>query len=180
MHSVNKAVPVEYVHGTPLGLFMPPEPYLGPGQLGYVQRAAVRTVDKGLRGITYHRDIPILPRDPPNAPRPKPRFSVAAGAWCCSCIGGGSCLLWGCTELIWKLINVAFVKFLFGFSAHFMIASEGFFITTLPYIFSLEVLVTVTFYSNFLLSSCIEICTLFFSIFITFYFPATLYSLARH
>ncbi|XP_050738708.1 transcription initiation factor TFIID subunit 3-like isoform X2 [Eriocheir sinensis] len=54
------------------------EPYLGPGQLGYVPRSAVRTVDKGLQGITFHRDLPILPRDPPDAPRAKPRFSVVA------------------------------------------------------------------------------------------------------
>lgn len=71
----------ENAHGTPLGLFVPPEPYLGPGQLGYVPRSAVRTVDKGLQGITFHRDLPILPRDPPDAPRAKPRFSVVAGAW---------------------------------------------------------------------------------------------------
>ncbi|MPC78425.1 hypothetical protein E2C01_072911 [Portunus trituberculatus] len=56
------------------------EAYFGPGQLGYVPRAAVRTLDKGLQGITFHRGLPILPRDPPGAPRPKPRFSVGAGA----------------------------------------------------------------------------------------------------
>ncbi|XP_053638747.1 protein GOLM2 isoform X9 [Cherax quadricarinatus] len=53
------------------------EPYLGPGQLGYVSRRAVHTRDWGMHGITFHRDIPIIPRDPPNAPRSKPRFSVA-------------------------------------------------------------------------------------------------------
>ncbi|KAK8405505.1 hypothetical protein O3P69_001814 [Scylla paramamosain] len=55
------------------------EAYFGPGQLGYVPRAAVRTLDKGLQGINFHRGLPILPRDPPGAPRPKPRFSVGAG-----------------------------------------------------------------------------------------------------
>ncbi|XP_042223426.1 uncharacterized protein LOC121867516 [Homarus americanus] len=53
------------------------EPYYGPGQLGYVRRGAVNTRDKGMQGITFHREIPIVPRDPPNAPRKKPRFSVA-------------------------------------------------------------------------------------------------------
>ncbi|XP_069158012.1 protein GOLM2 isoform X29 [Procambarus clarkii] len=52
-------------------------PYFGPGQLGYVSRGAVHTRDMGLHGITFHRELPILPRDPPNAHRSKPRFSVA-------------------------------------------------------------------------------------------------------
>ncbi|XP_042878890.1 uncharacterized protein LOC122257585 isoform X15 [Penaeus japonicus] len=53
------------------------DPYLGPGQLGYVQRGVVQTRDKGLDGITFHRGLPILPRDSPNTPRKQPRFSVA-------------------------------------------------------------------------------------------------------
>ncbi|XP_037788642.1 protein GOLM2-like isoform X10 [Penaeus monodon] len=53
------------------------DPYLGPGQLGYVQRGVVQTRDKGLDGITFHRGLPILPRDSPNSPRKQPRFSVA-------------------------------------------------------------------------------------------------------
>ncbi|XP_071534354.1 uncharacterized protein [Panulirus ornatus] len=53
------------------------EPYYGPGQLGYISRGAVRTRDIGLRGFQFHHEVPILPRDPPNAPRKKPRFSVA-------------------------------------------------------------------------------------------------------
>lgn len=65
------------------------DPYLGPGQLGYVQRGVVQTRDKGMDGITFHRGLPILPRDSPNAPRKQPRFSVAdiakemkiAGLW---------------------------------------------------------------------------------------------------
>lgn len=58
------------------------EVYQGPGQLGYVNGRAVRTRDTGMKGIIFHRDTPILPRDPPDARRAKPRFSVAdlAGA----------------------------------------------------------------------------------------------------
>ncbi|XP_066976120.1 myosin heavy chain, embryonic smooth muscle isoform-like isoform X2 [Macrobrachium rosenbergii] len=53
------------------------EPYVGPGQLGYISRGAVHTRDLGIQGIEFHRELPILPRDPPNVPRKKPRFSVA-------------------------------------------------------------------------------------------------------
>lgn len=91
-----KTIHAEYAHGTPLGLFAPPEPYLGPGQLGYVPRGAVRTVDKGLQGITFHRDLPILPRDPADAPRAKPRFSVVAGAWHSGCGSIALMMRWWC------------------------------------------------------------------------------------
>ncbi|XP_068229930.1 protein GOLM2-like isoform X8 [Palaemon carinicauda] len=53
------------------------EPYVGPGQLGYISRGAVHTRDLGIQGIKFHRELQILPRDPPNLPRKKPRFSVA-------------------------------------------------------------------------------------------------------
>ncbi|KAK7066617.1 hypothetical protein SK128_006089 [Halocaridina rubra] len=53
------------------------EPFLGPGQLDYISRGAVNTHDKGMQGINFHREIPILPRVNPNAARKKPRFSVA-------------------------------------------------------------------------------------------------------
>ena len=55
-------------------------PYNGPGQLQPVKRGAVKFRDKGLYGMSGHQQ-PILPRDPPNAPRPRPRYSVADIPW---------------------------------------------------------------------------------------------------
>ncbi|KAG0717242.1 Retrovirus-related Pol polyprotein from type-1 retrotransposable element R2 [Chionoecetes opilio] len=55
------------------------EAYFGPGQLGYVSQGAVKMKYKGLQGMTSHRGLSILPQDPPDAIRPKPRFSVIAG-----------------------------------------------------------------------------------------------------
>lgn len=41
-----------------------------------IRHGAVKTNDKGIQGMQFHNQ-PILPREPPNAPRAKPRFSVA-------------------------------------------------------------------------------------------------------
>nr|CAD7590235.1 unnamed protein product [Timema genevievae] len=50
-------------------------PPLHPWDLKMVDIAAVKVNPEAVRGMLYH-NMPILPRDPPDAFRPKPRFSV--------------------------------------------------------------------------------------------------------